>query len=189
MKKVFTLVLALVMMVSLLGCGDSSTPANDGKDAGEPPAGTGAQTGTEENTEGKTVAFLVKNMNNSFWIEMVDAALKQRDEYGGTLQVLAPIDTDSNEQQIQLLEQSLVNPPDLYVIIPTDSVGIVPAIEEINEAGIPIINLNTQIVGDVEKVTFLSCENYLLGYNVAKAGAELVGNEGKVVMLAGVPGS
>lgn len=202
MKKTLLLILILTALVasmfSLTAC-SASTAAEPQKTEAETAAPSeetapaddkaDAAQETASSSESKTIAFMVKHLNSSFWVEMADAAQKQCDEYGWTLQVLAPVDSDSNEQQIQLIEQSLVNPPDLYIICPTDSKGIVPAIEEINEAGIPIINLNTQIIGDVELVTFLSCENYNLGYKVAKAGAELVGNQGNVVMLSGVPGS
>ena len=215
MKKLLALALCSMLALSLAACGggaastaESAAPASSeaapaSSEAAAPASSEAApaqSTTNQAELESQaaanagdvgdlTVALMVKNLNNQFFVELAEGAQEVADKYGWTLQLLAPVDTDSNEQQIQLIEQCLVNPPDIYVIIPTDSEGIVPAIEEINDAGIPVINLNTQIVGDVDLVTFVRCDNFQLGHDCAKAGAELVGNKGKAVMLTGVPGS
>ena len=129
MKKVFALILALILTLSLVACSttdskDTNTPASDTaadtKQDAAPTADTeaadnsaDAETKTPEEVGKKSIVLLVKNLNNSFWIEMSDAAKARCAELGWDLQVLAPIETDNNEQQIQLIEQSLINPPDL----------------------------------------------------------------------------
>lgn len=146
---------------------------------------------TAADLSGKRVVLLVKQMANDFWVELVDAAEAAAEEYGIELEVLCPLTADSNEEQISLLEQALLNPPDVFIISPADQEGIIPAIEKINDAGIPIIDVDTPITSeDVEILTFVGSNNYDLGYDLANAAVEKTGIEGgKVLIVEGKTGA
>jgi len=152
--------------------------------------------GTEETSEeanGKdqiVVDFLVKKLSSAFWTDMVDAAQAQCDEYGYELNVLCPITADSNEEQIQLIEQSLLDPPDIFLIAAADSEGITPAIEEINEAGIPIVAVSAKLLGEgIEYVTFVGIEFKDLAIGATEALCKKLNYKGNVLYLQGVPGA
>ncbi len=150
--------------------------------------GAGDNSSRDENA--KHIVLLVKNTNSDFFVSMGVAAKARAESFGWTMDVLAPIQADNNEEQIQLLEQSLINPPDAYIIVPADSAGITPAIEEINKEGIPVLNLNTRFTDkSLDVITFYAIDNFGTGYAVAKAGAELIGGKGNVIMLDGTTGS
>lgn len=136
------------------------------------------------------VVFLVKQMGNDFWVELVDAAKEKAEELNVDLEVLCPLTADSNEEQIQLIEQTLLDPPDVYVIAPADSNGIVPAIEQINELDLPVIILDSPVTSEeVETLTFIGSNNVNLGYDLAYAAARLTGKEaGNVVLIEGRTG-
>lgn len=136
------------------------------------------------------VVFLVKQMGNDFWVELVEAAEARAAELGVDLEILCPLTADSNEEQIQLIEQSLLDPPDVYVIAPADSNGIVPAIEKINDLELPVIILDSPVTSEeVETLTFIGSNNVSLGYDLAYAAARLTGIEkGNVVLIEGRTG-
>ncbi|MCB7305740.1 sugar ABC transporter substrate-binding protein [Bariatricus massiliensis] len=178
MKKVLSVLLVMGMCVGLLaGCGGGTGKDDKGENGGE-------------TSDKKKIVFMVKNSNSDFFVSMGEYAKAKAEEYGWECEVLAPIEADNNEEQIQLLEQSLLDPPDAYCIVPADSDGITPAIEQINEADIPIINVNTMFYDEeVEYLTFVAIDNYGMAYECSKAGAELIGGKGNVLILEGTTGS
>lgn len=169
MKKL----LAMLIILSLLVC--SFTACSDDGKAGD----------TEIN-----LCLLVKQMNNDFWVEMVEAAQAEAEALGVNLQVLCPLTADSNEEQIQLIEQALLDEPDCFIICPADSEGITPAVEQLNEAGIPVIVLDSPITNEsVETLTFIGSNNYNLGYDLAKAAVDKTGIEsGRAAIIEGRTG-
>ena len=122
------------------------------------------------------VAFMVNKLSSAFWTDVEKGAKEAAEALGWKIDILSPITPDSNEQQIQLLEQALINPPDIFIITPADARGITPAIEKINEAGIPIINYNARFLDpDVESLTFVGLDKYELAKIVAEDLVEKLG--------------
>lgn len=166
--------------------GESQRGGQDTKGRSE-----GETAGETAGKSDKRVVLLVKQMANDFWVELVGAAELKAVECGMNLEVLCPLTADSNEEQIQLLEQALLDPPDVFIVVPADQEGITPAIEKINDAGIPIINLDTPITAEgLDILTYIGSNNYDLGYDLAKATAEKTGiTGGKVLIVEGKTGA
>ncbi|MDR1137058.1 MAG: sugar ABC transporter substrate-binding protein [Synergistaceae bacterium] len=136
------------------------------------------------------IAFMVNKLSSAFWRDVEQGAKDASAELGYEINILCPTTPDSNEEQIQLLEQSLINPPTIFVITPADANGITPAIEMINEAGIPIVNYNSRFLDkSVECLTFVGVDKYELAKQAAEALIEKLNGKGKVLMLEGVTGS
>lgn len=204
MKKNVRRAAAVAMMMAMIlsGCGKSeesaapaaadATPETKETAAPEETAAQAPETGdaADQDLSGKRAVLLVKKLSSSYWTELEAAAKDKCEEYGWTMETLCPVTADSNEEQIQLLEQSLLDPPDVYLLAPADSEGITPAIEKINEAGVPIINLATKITGEgLEYVTFVGVEYYDIATSAAEALVDLLGGEGSVLILEGTTGS
>lgn len=185
MKKIIVLLLAIALLCT--GCatsGDTSAPAAD------PAVAEDGSTAPATGGESKKIFFMVKNLTNPFFVQMADEAAAKCEEYGWECEILSPVKSDNNEEQIQLIEQALLKNPDLFCVVPADSKGIVPGIEAINAAGVPLINTNTKIDDDsVEMVSFVAIENYEAAKLSVTQGAELIGNEGNVIILEGVTGA
>jgi len=199
LKKTLALFLSLVMILALAACGgdkgtetpkedtkkeETTTPDTTTPDAAENEASDGNY------LKGKKVTVLLKSYTHMFWIEAANEAKALGEEYGCEVEILAPTVANSNEEQIQLIENSLVNPPDLYVIVPADSAGIAPAIQQINDAGIPLVNVNTKITDtSVSYDSFISCNQYNLGHTTVSTAIEKIGEEGNAVVIFGKPGA
>lgn len=177
MKKIWLGILTFVMVLSMAACGTSN-----GSGSGKNLNGGG------DGGDKKKVVVAVKKLSSSFWVQMVEGIEDQCKEYGWEVEVLCPVN-ETNEEQIQLLEQSLLDPPDVYLITPIDSRGIVPTIEKINDAGIPVINFNTKIGEGAETETFVGVEYQTLAAQAAEAIAEKVDYKGNILMLDGLTGS
>lgn len=173
MKKILSLALVLCILM-LAGCGGGSQEAQQ-------------ETPQDEGKPYK-VTLILKNLVNPMWLAVKEGAEAAAAEYGVELTVLAPLKADSNEEQIRQVEDAITKQADAIVLIPSDSQGIIPAVEKANQAGIPVINVNTK-VGGGQTETFIAVENYDAASKVAKAVAEKLGGKGKVIILEGIAGA
>jgi len=125
------------------------------------------------------------------WIAVSDGAKAAAAELGVKLTILAPIQADNNEEQINIIEQSIAKEAGCLIVIPADGAGIVPAIEKANAAGIPVVNVNTKI--DTSKgckvETFIAVENYTAAVSVAEELVKMLNGKGKVIILEGKAGA
>jgi len=172
-KKVLSLIL-IFSLVMLTGCGGANNKQN-------------AQT-PEEESKPFRVTLILKNLVNPMWLAVKEGGESAAEEHGVELTVLAPLKADNNEEQIRQVEDSITQQVDAIVLIPSDSQGIIPAVEKANQAGIPVINVNTK-VGGGQTETFVAVENYDAASKVAKAVAEKLGGKGKVIILEGKAGA
>jgi ribose transport system substrate-binding protein len=140
--------------------------------------------------EAKTyrVVLILKNFVNPVWLDMQRGGEAAAKELGIDLKTLAPLKADNNEEQVKAIEDAIIQKVDAIVVVPSDSNGIIPAIEKANKAGIPVINVNTKANGG-ECETFVAVENYDAAYMVADAMAKKLNGQGTVIVLEGVPGA
>jgi len=174
-KKILTLVLVLCLVI-LAGCGGGSQNSQP------------TQETSQEETNSYKITLIVKNLVNPMWLAVKEGAEAAAKEYGVELTVLAPLKADNNEEQIRQVEDAITKQADAIVLIPADSQGIIPAVEKANQAGIPVINVNTKVGGGVTE-TFVAVENYDAASKVAEAVAEKLGQKGKVIILEGKAGA
>ena len=189
-RRILALMLVLAFAACLFaGCSnDKNTPSDDPSTSA--PNSSSDSAPVSGDVENKRVVLLVKKLSSSYWTDLADAVQKQCDEYGWKLDVLCPVTADSNEEQIELLQQSLLDPPDVYLIAPADASGIAPAIEEINDAGIPIICVTNKIAeGCGDYVTYVGVQYYDIAATAASALVEHLGGNGKILFIEGTTGS
>ena len=135
---------------------------------------------------GKEILVIVKNSTAPFWISVMDGAKAAGEELGYNVTCKTPVDTaegSGNEQQSNLCEEGIVSGTNCLVIAPVDSEAIVPATKKVNDAGIPVVNLNTKITDESQYKTFVGLENVNQGYDTAKALFEAMGGSGKNCLL------
>ena len=140
---------------------------------------------------GKKITLILKDLTNPVWIKAAEGAEAAAAEFGMEIDCIAPVESNNNDEQIALIQQTIAENKDLLIMIPADSTGIVPAIEEINAAGIPVINLNTKINTDGNNAkyeTFVVADNTICGTLCAEELAKLAGEQGEAVILEGPSG-
>lgn len=218
MKKTLKSFAALISMVALLltlvSCGGTQgTPAPDpapsngaaagsetpeGSDKSEEPAEApsdkkvSAETLSATAKDSYEIVVIEKNLTNPIWIALQEGAIQAGEDAGCKVTVLAPNTPESNEEQISLIQQQIARGVDGLVVIPADGTGIIPAIEEANAAGIPVINVDTKINregGTCTVDTFIAVENYTAGVEAAKGLAEKMNGAGDLIILEGKPGT
>jgi ribose transport system substrate-binding protein len=179
MKRIVTFVGMLFVTISMMvSCGGASKN------------GTASGGLASNGIEGKEVTVIIKNFTNPFCTSIKEGAEAAAAKYGLDIKVLAPLKADNNEEQMHMVEQAIAGQTDILVMMPSDSNGIIPAIEKAFAANIPIVNLNTKIGGDkIMWKTFVAIENYEAGYAAAKKLCEMMGGKGGIIIIAGVTGA
>jgi len=133
-----------------------------------------------------TIAFFVKNVTNPFWKACRVGAEKAGKALGVTVDTVAPTKPDNIEEQTRLVEDWIVKKPDAFVFVPVDYKALVPAIEKVNKAGIPVVGYNNRMTG-VELVSYIGSDDETIGYELGKYLFKAMRGKGKVVYIDGVP--
>lgn len=183
-KRIVALGMVCIAVLSILaGCSNGSDKNTSSGDAG---------TAETKAVAGKEIVCIMKDNVTPFHLSVAEGCENAGAEYGVKITVQAPVSGagGSNEEQAQLVEQAIASQADCVVIVPVDSEGIVPAIKKLNEAGIPVVNVNTRIAGDEAKYeSFVAIENYQVGYQMAKALCEAMEGKGKMFVIEGTTGA
>ena len=143
---------------------------------------------------GTTIGFVLKTKNNPFWVDMEQAAQKAADQAGVRLIVQAPERETDVEKQMQIVENLIQKKVSVLVLAPCGSKEIVPAILKANQAGIPVLTVDTQIDQQTLKAagarveTFIGSDNLHGGELAGEFMAQALHDQGRVIILEGIPG-
>lgn len=183
----------LLAVMNLAGCssGKTETAASQQATAGQE---SSAETGGEAK-EGYRFAFSVKNRTNPFFINMIEGMEAECEKVGATLNVQAAESEKDIDKQIQTIQTFLSQDYDAIFITPLSAVAVVPVVKECNDAGIPVILIDTRAdEEEMKKVGakmdyFVTGDNKNAGELAAQAMAEVLGGEGEIAILESTAGS
>jgi ribose transport system substrate-binding protein len=139
----------------------------------------------------RNVTLILKNLINPFVVTVRDGALQAAKDNNINLKILTPVQADNIEEISQLTELAVVSGEnDIIILFPSDSVSIIPAAQKVIDAGIPLVNLNTKIATPTQIAeVFIAVPDYDIGFNTVKRLIEIMGGNGKIALLEGVPGA
>lgn len=140
------------------------------------------------------VALVLKTLNNPYFIDMRRGAQEAADRLGVNLIVQAAEREVDVEKQMQIIENLIQTRVDALCLTPSGSKEIVPAIRKANDAGIPILILDTRIDAEtagqagIQTAAFIGSDNYQGGKMAGEFLRDLTGGTAKVAVLEGIPG-
>ncbi|MFZ1884540.1 MAG: sugar ABC transporter substrate-binding protein [Rhodoplanes sp.] len=136
----------------------------------------------------ETIAVFTKNQTNPYFQAVRVGAEAAAKTLGANVIQYIPTRPDSIPEQLSQVEDVIVKKPDAIVFIPVDSRALVPAVEKINAAGIPVTNI-TDRIAEGKLVAYVGADDYNIGLSTARALLKAIGGKGNVVILEGVKGS
>lgn len=166
MKKVISILLALLIMVTMGSCGKTSGTS----DANKPVEGT------------KTIKIGVSiaDQSNPFYIEILDgmkSVIKDGDE-------LVVMDAGFDPaKQITDIEDMIQQGVSVMLIDPVDSKGIQASLNACKEANIPVIAYNSPVDDASMVVSTVASDNFMAGQLIGEELAKALGEKGNVAML------
>jgi ribose transport system substrate-binding protein len=127
--------------------------------------------------------FMTNTLNNSYQAAMADALKRLATEHGDSYLVLDP-DYDVNKQVNQMLDVANKG-VDLVFFIPVDSGGVHAGLQALNDANIPIINIDTAVVADDVALvkSVVATDAYMAGKLDGEAMVKRNPNGGKIAIL------
>ena len=203
-KSIALLMTGILMAFTLAGCSSGTSGGAGSSTAASEPAATEASTteaaateateaaATEAEAPAETgeaggeaysFAFLPNTQNNTFQSGMNDEYKKLCEEAGYTYTCLDP-DYDLNRQMGQLSDAANQN-FDAVFVIPVDSAGIRQGLQELNDAGIPVFNVDTAVIDDDRDlvVTLVATNAYQAGQLVGEQMAKDYPDGAKIAVL------
>jgi ribose transport system substrate-binding protein len=167
-KRLFSVALCITVLVSLLsGCAKSDT-STTGTKTNETETTKDVVKDTEEVTVGEkpeggyTFGYTCMDGTNPFFVILEDTIRAEVEAKGDKL-----ISTDpANDVSLQItqIEDMITQGIDAIFLNPAEAEGILPALDMLKEAGIPIINFDTE-VADLSYVNaYVGSDNYNAGY-------------------------
>jgi ribose transport system substrate-binding protein len=137
----------------------------------------------------------MKSLNNQFFIDMRDGAVKYQQQKQTFNLLTAGIQTETDiDGQASLVEDYIKRKVDAIVIAPADSYGLVPELAKAVKAGIKVINIDVKLDASAMKdagfdSVYVGPDNAAGAKLAGDALAKALGSGGKVVILEGNPGA
>jgi len=177
-------ILALGLLSGLAGC-NRSHPAGD--------SGSSSAAAADRSGE-PVVALVVKTLNNPYFIEMQQGAEKAAKAAHVQLLVQAAEREIDVERQMQIIENLIQRKVSVLIVAPSGSREIVPVIVKANQAGIPVIIVDTradaaELASSGGKIAaFIGSDNYAGGKLAGQFLTEKLKGHAKIAILEGIPG-
>lgn len=198
MKKTLTLLITLSLMIfTFTGCGaKNEKPVNEGADVVQEPvkenASDAAQEPEEANESEINVAYIAKNTVDAFHARLNNAAGAALDKLAedGTIASWQLYDglTDPNTQ-VNITEDAINNGANFFIVLPAESDGCAPIVSRCQEAGYPVILIDSQTSNAELATTFVGFDFVEEGEIVAQYVIDSIPEGGKYAHLMGVVGN
>ena len=138
--------------------------------------------------DGETIAVFTKNQTNPYFQAVrvgADAAAKALNVK--TLHYI-PTKPDSIPEQMSQIEDVVVKKPDAIVFTPVDYKALVPGVEKINAANIPVVNITDRSSAG-NFVAFVGADDYSTALETARYLLKTLNGKGNFIILEGVKGA
>ena len=171
-RRLLISLVALVMVASACGGSDDTTPT----------------TATTLDVADLEIGVVLMAANTGFFNTAACGAVDAASELGLILNVQAPADFDAG-LQVPVLEAVAARAPHGILIAPVERTVLIAPMKEASAAGITLVEFDSLIDDPTLSVAKLQTDNVEGGRIGARALAELIGEEGKVLLITFKPGT
>lgn len=186
MKKIVSIVSAAALIATMAaGCSTEKTTTDTATEdtATEDTANTDTATegGDTASEGGRVFGYTCMDGTNPFFVALENSIREVVEANGDTLISMDPAN-DSNTQ-IDQIEDMISRGVEVMFVNPVDADGIIPALDMLKEADIPMFGFDTE-VGDMSYlVSYAGSDNYNAGYVCGVDLAEKVPEGGDILVL------
>lgn len=136
----------------------------------------------------ETIAVFTKNQTNPFFEAERVGAEAAAHALGAKIINYVPTNPDSIPEQLNEIDDVIVRKPDAIVFVPVDYKAMVPGVQRINAAKIPVTNFTDRSAGG-DFVAFVGANDYDIAKATGLRLMQALGGKGKVIIIEGVRGS
>lgn len=152
------------------------------------------QRASEQSAPSTKIAFVMKTLNNPFFIDMQRGAEAAAKEHNVELIVQAAERELDVEKQMQIIENLIQARVSALCVTPSGSREILPALAQANAANIPVLIVDTRLdsaataEAGVRYETFIGSDNFEGGKVAGEYLVTRFNGKANVVVLEGIPG-
>lgn len=186
MKKALVLGLAAILTMGMgVGCGQKAEPAPAETKTETPAPAEEANTeeAKTEETEKIYIPVISKGFQHQFWQAVKLGAERAAADYGVEITFEGPETEAQVDKQLDMLQAALAKNPQAICLAALDSKAATPLLEKAEAAGIPVIGFDSGVDSPIVKTT-CATDNYAAAGEAARQLARLIGEEGKVGLVA-----
>jgi ribose transport system substrate-binding protein len=132
----------------------------------------------------ETLAVFTKSAGNPIARATRAGAEQVAKAAGMTVFHYIPTSAENPRQQAALVDEALTAKRDAYVFTPVDVKALVPAVEKINAAGFPLVNVADRLTGG-KSIAFIGTDDYAIALDTARALLKAMESKGNLIILEG----
>ena len=182
MKRVLTLLMALMLVFGLVGCGGGTSGG------GEKPAG-GDEGGVTALKLASHNAVVEGNTYRVRYEKDIQEAAAAAKDYGYDISYASFVSNWDAAVEAQQIQNSINEGYDIILVNPVAPTGMDPLIEKAQDAGILYINADCIYTSPDVDILNIATDQYYLGYKTGTEAARVLGDGAKVVMMEALQGN
>ena len=128
--------------------------------------------------------LITKTETNPFFVKMKEGATAKARELGVQLKSYAGRIDGDNESQVAAIETCIADGAKGILITPSDTTGVVPAVQRARDAGILVIALDTPLDPITAADATFATDNFLAGELIGKWARATLGRKAKDAKIA-----
>ena len=132
----------------------------------------------------ETIAVFTKSAGNPISRAVRAGAEAVAKANGVTVFHYIPTSADNVPQQTALVDEALSAKRDALVFTPVDVKAMVPSVQKVNAANIPLVNVSDRLAGG-SAVAFIGTDDYGIALETARTLLKAMGGKGNVLVLEG----
>lgn len=131
--------------------------------------------------EGNLIGYTCMDGTNPFFVALEGAIREVVESHGDELVSLDP--QNSNEKQVSQIEDLISRGITAMFVNPVDREGIIPALDKLKEADIPMFGFDTEVADMSYLVSYAGSDNYNAGYVCGLDLIEKCPDGGPIIVL------
>jgi ribose transport system substrate-binding protein len=185
-SKVVLMTRTLGLILLFLACSACSRTTTSDRPA------TSGGTATSSNSTDKKwrIAVIPKGTSHEFW-KSIHAGAQNAATEAGNVEIIwkGPAKEGDTSGQIEVVKNMITQRVDAIVLAPNHSEALVDVVQEANEEGIPVVIFDSGLGKGPAITSYVATDNENGGRLAAQRLAEVIGDEGDVIMLRYQAGS
>lgn len=189
-KKLFSTLMAAVMVTSLLaGCGSKTEETTTKPETTQEKEADASTTDDKATTETKSgsydIVVMPKLIGIPYFTQTGEGAKKAGEELGLNVIYNGPTTADAAEQ-VKMLEDYITQGVDAICVAPNDAAALDPVLKKAREAGILVLDWDTEATKDLVDASVHQIDDKELGEHLAQKLVDYMGTEeGEYAIITG----
>lgn len=137
-----------------------------------------------------SIIYIPKSVDPTieFWVVMQQGVMMAAKEFGADVKIMGTRTERDVEGQIRIVEEAIASKPDAILLAASDYIKLVPAAQKVEDAGIPLIMVDSNVQGDMPR-SYIATDNYEAGRKSAQLLKEHVKPDEKIAIVSYIQGT